>query len=172
MICRKSLQRLSYIESRAQSDIHNHKIRRTFFKVSYKKYRFHFGIYLPCSYLLNQETRTKCLLPSPIVLSDSRRTCHLHQKILFEMIRECTSSRIEYIPNKVDYQKHCLNKHEYKTKVFSHQNGTTYSTQINPYDKKGPRKKNKKLLYKEYSGFQLNSTIYTKKTQKKQCIRH
>ncbi|POG62847.1 hypothetical protein GLOIN_2v1784798 [Rhizophagus irregularis DAOM 181602=DAOM 197198] len=75
------LARKEMISSRANSSRERNTTMRTFFNFTYKKYRFYFGIYIPCSqqqslspfYPLCEE----CHVPSPFVMSHCRR----HQAI-------------------------------------------------------------------------------------------
>ncbi|RGB32676.1 hypothetical protein C1646_669970 [Rhizophagus diaphanus] len=71
MLRKKLLDRIMFIESCANKNGDCNHSTNTFFNFSYKKYRFHFGIYVPCNH--NTETNsslapTPCQLPSPIML--------------------------------------------------------------------------------------------------------
>ncbi|PKC00046.1 hypothetical protein RhiirA5_428774 [Rhizophagus irregularis] len=64
---------------------------KNFFNFSYKRYRFHFGIYIPCSH--DHTTpgfsgytppKTICNVPAPFMMSDFRRACVLHQSLFFK----------------------------------------------------------------------------------------
>ncbi|PKY62058.1 hypothetical protein RhiirA4_432255, partial [Rhizophagus irregularis] len=58
---------------------------KTFFNFSYKKYRFYFGIYIPCSFkdkTDNPYTPLLCTIPSPFIMSHDRCSCINHQKNL------------------------------------------------------------------------------------------
>ncbi|PKB98698.1 hypothetical protein RhiirA5_430949 [Rhizophagus irregularis] len=81
------LARKEMISSRANSSRERNTTTRTFFNFTYKKYRFYFGIYIPCSqqqspspfYPLCEE----CHIPSPFVMSHCRRACVMHQPSFF-----------------------------------------------------------------------------------------
>lgn len=72
----KLLDRINIIKSRASSDIKRNQTTKTFFPFSYKKYRFYFGIYIPCSHLCVSsqfiKTTSRCDVPSPFVMSQGR----------------------------------------------------------------------------------------------------
>ena len=82
LIRKKLLDRIDIIRSREQKvDEHNHSTK-TFFNFSYKRYRFHFGIYLPCNFdtthEFNDNVHTTCTIPCPIVMSTARSACGVH----------------------------------------------------------------------------------------------
>ncbi|PKY50923.1 hypothetical protein RhiirA4_446607 [Rhizophagus irregularis] len=82
LIRTKLLDRINFIRSREQKIDDRNYSTKSFFNFSYKRYRFYFGIYIPCNFNINCEfskdlTRT-CPLPSPFVMSKSRRGCGLH----------------------------------------------------------------------------------------------
>ncbi|RGB23071.1 hypothetical protein C1646_775059 [Rhizophagus diaphanus] len=89
MIRKKLLERITFIKSRAhKTDNRNHQTK-TFFNFSYKRYRFHFGIYVPCEYQITQNTPsppTSCQQPSAIILSNNRHGCGSHVKKIFQDI--------------------------------------------------------------------------------------
>ncbi|PKK64607.1 hypothetical protein RhiirC2_97171 [Rhizophagus irregularis] len=67
---------------------------------SYKKYRFHFGIFILCNHTIVDKHlpgfKSCCTVPSPIVMSQNRHGCgiHFHQKnqtILGFKVRKNTS---------------------------------------------------------------------------------
>jgi len=87
LIRKNLLNRLEFISHRRKITNHkDHNQTKTFFRFTYKRYRFIFGIYIPCLYKESRDQ--KCLNPSPIILSNSRRACKDHQKYLFESIRQ------------------------------------------------------------------------------------
>ncbi|GET54073.1 hypothetical protein GLOIN_2v1784798 [Rhizophagus irregularis DAOM 181602=DAOM 197198] len=75
------------ISSRANNSRERNTTTRTFFNFTYKKYRFHFGIYIPCSqqhpHSTFYDSREHCQVPSPFVMSQCRRACVMHQSIFF-----------------------------------------------------------------------------------------
>ena len=64
------LQQLDALVARKISTADNNRRTKTFFKFSYRKTTFFFGIYQPC----------RCGLPAAYVLSNNRVRCHIHQK--------------------------------------------------------------------------------------------
>ncbi|GBB95485.1 hypothetical protein RclHR1_25470002 [Rhizophagus clarus] len=88
------------MDKRRESHDLNNRSTKTFFKFSYKKYRFHFGIYIPCSHFIYPENTSAstsgtqpsdvslCSLPSPVVFSqhpknDRKGCCKLQKFIPF-----------------------------------------------------------------------------------------
>ncbi|PKK69113.1 hypothetical protein RhiirC2_832594 [Rhizophagus irregularis] len=78
------MSRASKINSRNTST-------KNFFNFSYKRYRFHFGIYIPCSYdhiipgfSGYTPPKTICKILAPFIMSDFRRACVLHQPSFFK----------------------------------------------------------------------------------------
>ena len=67
----KLLRRINFIRSRLSSSSNRNNHTTTFFKFSYKRYRFHFGIFIACP---------KCSLSTPCarVFSGDRRGCCFH----------------------------------------------------------------------------------------------
>ncbi|PKY61870.1 hypothetical protein RhiirA4_551066 [Rhizophagus irregularis] len=84
----KLIQRKSIIMSRAGKICSRNTSTRNFFNFSYKKYRFYFGIYIPCSHhqpavdLITQ--KDPCKVPAPFMMSDFRRACVIHQPLFFK----------------------------------------------------------------------------------------
>ncbi|PKB93016.1 hypothetical protein RhiirA5_442610 [Rhizophagus irregularis] len=82
MIRQKLLDRITFIKSRENLIINKNTTTKTFFNFLYKKYRFHFGIFIPCDHMI--ETKglpilpRPCEIPSPIVMSNNRYGCGLH----------------------------------------------------------------------------------------------
>ncbi|RGB26307.1 hypothetical protein C1646_770585 [Rhizophagus diaphanus] len=89
MLRKTLLERIMFIELRAnKTDDRNHQMK-TFFNFSYKRYRFHFGIYVPCEHQNvqnNSSPPTPCQLPSAIILSNNRHSCGSHVKKIFQDI--------------------------------------------------------------------------------------
>ncbi|PKY49303.1 hypothetical protein RhiirA4_243177 [Rhizophagus irregularis] len=78
----KLLDRINITRSREQKIDERNYTTKTFFNFSYKRYRFYFGIFIPCNYHIKHDlspdlTQT-CLVPSPIVMSNFRQGCGLH----------------------------------------------------------------------------------------------
>uniref|UniRef100_U9UFP4 DUF8211 domain-containing protein n=3 Tax=Rhizophagus irregularis TaxID=588596 RepID=U9UFP4_RHIID len=77
--------------SRASKIDSRNTTTKNFFNFSYKRYRFHFGIYIPCShdYITPgfpgfSPPKTICKVPTPFIMSDFRRACVLHQPSFFK----------------------------------------------------------------------------------------
>ncbi|PKK57515.1 hypothetical protein RhiirC2_871798 [Rhizophagus irregularis] len=86
LIRKKLLEHLDFIVSRAQKKDENNHMTKTFFNFSYKKYRYYFGIYLPCNHCHTVDplsnTATACLIPTPFTMSLHRQACIIHHKQL------------------------------------------------------------------------------------------
>ncbi|RGB30590.1 hypothetical protein C1646_765156 [Rhizophagus diaphanus] len=89
MLRKKILERITFIKSRAHKmDDRNHQTK-TFFNFSYKRYRFHFGIYVLCEHHIVQTASSPpmlCQLPSAIILFNNRHGCGSHVKKIFQDI--------------------------------------------------------------------------------------
>ncbi|EXX69622.1 hypothetical protein RirG_094400 [Rhizophagus irregularis DAOM 197198w] len=98
LIRRKLLDQFNIIRSRAGSILlpdnedHPHpgsqhnKSSKTFFNFSYKRYRFHFGCYIPCQHLMTlkkSKDLSLCHIPSPFVMTNNRHACVDHQQEFF-----------------------------------------------------------------------------------------
>ncbi|CAB4381987.1 unnamed protein product [Rhizophagus irregularis] len=63
---------------------------KIFFNFSYKRYRFYFGIFLPCNFTeahkFNPEQHRICLTPCPIIISEDRHACGVHLSQAFKDI--------------------------------------------------------------------------------------
>lgn len=85
----KLLARMEMIRSRALSKDKRNSITKTFFYFSYKRYRFYFGIYIPCSQFCASDQFIPrvhyCDIPSPFIMSNNRRTCVSHQPYFFKI---------------------------------------------------------------------------------------
>ncbi|PKK58717.1 hypothetical protein RhiirC2_857648 [Rhizophagus irregularis] len=75
---------------------HRNSCTKTFFNFSYKRYRFHFGIFTPCNfsstYNFDTEHTQICRVPSPYIMSHNRRASVSHQKHLeiYQNIKKLT----------------------------------------------------------------------------------
>lgn len=85
----KLLERIDFIKSRASNESLNNKTTRTFFSFSYKRYRFHFGIYVPCDHFYApglSKIASRRRGPSPFIMSSNNRyACGAHQAIFFKI---------------------------------------------------------------------------------------
>lgn len=79
---------MEMIRSRALSKDKRNSITKTFFHFSYKRYRFYFGIYIPCSQFCSSDQFIPrvhyCDIPFPFIMSNNRRTCVSHQPYFFK----------------------------------------------------------------------------------------
>ncbi|GES91863.1 hypothetical protein GLOIN_2v1828645 [Rhizophagus clarus] len=108
LIRNKLHERLLIISKRSEATHQNNQVTRTFFNFSYKKYRFKFGIYVPCHFNFNTPNETLCTTPSPIVMSYStpplqitnkngnyyRQGCVHHQKHIFKFKKSSSPSAL------------------------------------------------------------------------------
>ncbi|EXX51774.1 hypothetical protein RirG_258770 [Rhizophagus irregularis DAOM 197198w] len=82
MIRQKLLDRITFIRSRENKINNKNTTTKTFFNFSYKRYRFHFGIFIICDHIIEAKGLSlppqHCEVPSPIVMSDNRYECGLH----------------------------------------------------------------------------------------------
>ncbi|PKC67298.1 hypothetical protein RhiirA1_458629 [Rhizophagus irregularis] len=82
MIRQKLLDRITFIRSRENKINNKNTTTKTFFNFSYKRYRFHFGIFIPCDHIIEAKGLSipprRCEVPSPIVMSNNRYGCGLH----------------------------------------------------------------------------------------------
>ncbi|POG65230.1 hypothetical protein GLOIN_2v1668648, partial [Rhizophagus irregularis DAOM 181602=DAOM 197198] len=73
LIRSKLLDRYFLVKSRADKITQRNSQTKTFFNFSYKRYRFHFGIFTPCNfsttYNFGTEHTQMCRVPSPYIMS-------------------------------------------------------------------------------------------------------
>jgi hypothetical protein len=79
MIRRKLLERVTFIKSHENKTNNSNMTTKTFFNFSYKRYRFYFGIYIPCQHSIASKNLpippSSCELASPIVILNNRHGC-------------------------------------------------------------------------------------------------
>jgi hypothetical protein len=161
MIKSKLLDRDKVLSSRAKGTTSSNRTTKSFFKFTYKKYRFYFGIYTPCNHsydpclpalnniwsfdTLQSEELTvsevhqlfkrckECSVPSPFVMSQDRRACVMHQKYFFSRIDNTNVDLNQEKPSKVTESERCFQKWHNKsiTSVKSHRLGISYKSHIN-----------------------------------------
>ncbi|RGB30928.1 hypothetical protein C1646_278135 [Rhizophagus diaphanus] len=82
MLRKKLLDRITFIKSRGQNKSQHNHMTKTFFNFSYKKYRFHFGIYKACSHpahtLRGINISPLCTVPSPFIITNEHKACIDH----------------------------------------------------------------------------------------------
>ncbi|PKK59803.1 hypothetical protein RhiirC2_794295, partial [Rhizophagus irregularis] len=136
MIRRKLLDRYYLLKSRGDKETDRNTYTKTFFNFSYKLYRFHFGIFLPCHYSTLDESSPEyghtCRVPSPYVMSFYRRGCVQHQKYIdfFQNVKKRNGSmqvspnnRISHATRLFDAWASSTTKH-----VYSKRLGISYDT--------------------------------------------
>ncbi len=78
------LQQYTATGNRVKDSNRNNIRTKTFFRFSFKKIIFYFGIYFPCH----------CGLPVPFVMSNNRFACHLHHKSLEIYIKVLSTEQL------------------------------------------------------------------------------
>lgn len=99
LIRNKLLQRYAIIKSRYynSNNITKNRKMRTYFNFSYKKYRFHFGIFILCNHMTSKDdTKTTCTHPSLVVYSNYWR---LHKKYIPSTTLEVPSTSNSITPS-------------------------------------------------------------------------
>ncbi|RIA82040.1 hypothetical protein C1645_744078 [Glomus cerebriforme] len=165
------ISRISHIENRKTKKQRN-RITNTFFNFSYKKYRFHFGIYVLCNHMTTQGI---CPLPSAIVLSNHRTGCVYHQK--WSLPPDSSHD----IPPHLKFaaaNKQTYNKWKYDTthQVHSCRLGISYSTKIKPiYESHGYSQDVQQIYAKKFFNYSTDAhahhTSYSSQTMRKQLLR-
>ncbi|EXX71995.1 hypothetical protein RirG_073510 [Rhizophagus irregularis DAOM 197198w] len=89
MIRLKLLDRINLIASREGKITCSNNITKTFFNFSYKRYRFHFGIYVACNHLPTKkfpyQKTTPCCIPCPFVRNFNRHACTQHHSAIVQV---------------------------------------------------------------------------------------
>ncbi|RIA82943.1 hypothetical protein C1645_743425 [Glomus cerebriforme] len=167
---RKSLlSRITFISNRTSHDSNN-RTTNTFFYFTYKKYRFHFGIYVPCNF---SRDGLCCPIPSPIVLSNNRASCNDHQKWLHNSPIDTPQ-----MPKFSAATTLVFNKSQSRNGIFttSHRTGVSYRTNIRTslINKNRPAESMKNIYVKQYSNLTIataSTSTYSAKTLLKQKSR-
>ncbi|POG82948.1 hypothetical protein GLOIN_2v1469460 [Rhizophagus irregularis DAOM 181602=DAOM 197198] len=165
----KLIARKAIIISRAcKIDSRNISIK-TFFNFTYKRYRFHFGIYTPCSHNhitpgFSDYTPAKsiCKVPALFLMSDFRRACVLHQPTFFknDMFTHIKNPKKELniditdpsITPKAYYHANLLYTHwnTHRTKrIYSQRSGISYEETIHAHDRYSINHLNNKHIYRK-----------------------
>ncbi|RIA80529.1 hypothetical protein C1645_866605 [Glomus cerebriforme] len=165
------LSRISFIDKRNSLRQRN-RTTKTFFNFTYKKYRFHFRIYVLCNF---ETTQGFCPLPSPIIMSNHRTACPFHQKWL-----NTHNTSTDLQPS----QKHAAAVTRTYTKslnaetntVYSNRLGISYNTQLTVRRKDHPKAPDNTFVYtKKLFNYNVNvssrSYPYSPSTLKKQTTR-
>ncbi|CAB4443565.1 unnamed protein product [Rhizophagus irregularis] len=120
----------------SQNQSRNHTTK-TFFNFSYKCYRFHFGIYIPCNFSTGNAHKPGvlelCKVPSPMILSHHRRACVSHQRYLEKFNNIKTNSNEITVSNLSPVQIHSnLIHNRWKSKqikeIHSNRLGIAYTS--------------------------------------------
>ncbi|RGB40668.1 hypothetical protein C1646_798457 [Rhizophagus diaphanus] len=92
LIRKKLLERLMFLRSREQNI--SYRFTKTFFNFSYKRYRFSFGIYIPCDHPnknFSLDTHN-CLTPCPFVMNYNRHACIRHHHLIVKNLVNHTTT--------------------------------------------------------------------------------
>ncbi|PKY59962.1 hypothetical protein RhiirA4_483143 [Rhizophagus irregularis] len=140
LIRKKLLERIDLIKSREQKKDRRNRSTKTFFNFTYKKYRFHFGIYIPCDHdIKSQYSQTICRVPSPITLSNNRHACGLHLSKVHQEITNSFKKNDDAtgpINSKITHTNllHARWQSYYKKQVVSLRTGRSYQVHYNARD--------------------------------------
>ncbi|POG57580.1 hypothetical protein GLOIN_2v1791632 [Rhizophagus irregularis DAOM 181602=DAOM 197198] len=148
-------------------DSHNTSTK-TFFNFTYKRYRFHFGIYTPCSHNhitpgFSDYTSAKsiCKVPALFLMSDFRRACVLHQPAFFknDVFTHIKNPKKELNIDITDpsitpkvYHANLLYTHwnTHRTKrIYSRRSGISYEKTIHAHDRYSINHLNNKHIYRK-----------------------
>ncbi|EXX65444.1 hypothetical protein RirG_133260 [Rhizophagus irregularis DAOM 197198w] len=141
----KLLARHLMVYSHDHSNTERNRITKTFFYFTYKRYRFHFGIYTPCqqSFIHPGFSSTPhiCNIPVPFVMSKHRRACVMHQRQFFSDIlhhksKDPVSNPDGIVNSKAFHANLIYDRWKGRTKksVFSNRLGISYQEAIHARD--------------------------------------
>ncbi|CAB4439661.1 unnamed protein product [Rhizophagus irregularis] len=176
----KLLARHMMVYSRDHSNSERNRVTRTFFNFTYKRYRFHFGIYTPCQQSFTHpgfsSTPHICNTPVPFVMSKHRRACVTHQQQFFRDIlnhkpKDRTPISDGVVNNKASHANLIYNrwKNNIKKPVFSNRLGVSYEESIHARDVKSVLEYGNKHMYrKRLTNFQLKQSNYLKVKEKQE----
>ncbi|EXX78452.1 hypothetical protein GLOIN_2v1477902 [Rhizophagus irregularis DAOM 181602=DAOM 197198] len=146
MIRLKLLDRLNLIASREGKITCSNNITKTFFNFSYKRYRFHFGIYVACNYLPTKKSlhykTTPCRTPCPFVRNFNRHACIQHHSAIAQITHTPSEDKAASAPvnniihhksihANIIYEKYNDNS---KQKIFSNRLGISYTTRYEAHN--------------------------------------
>ncbi|CAB4415368.1 unnamed protein product [Rhizophagus irregularis] len=178
LIRKKLLERFDFVKSRAQkNDLTNH-MTKTFFNFSYKKYRFYFGIYLPCNHVCTNSPFNTipqvCTTPVPFTMSKHRSACILHHKKLVLYITPKDNETPRYdnnCRNSKDFHADLLHRRWASKRIYSHFSqrlGISFDTKYHAYGLNNVIKKGSDFIYgKIYFNFnhRHSTSLRTEKRQ-------
>ncbi|PKY61312.1 hypothetical protein RhiirA4_486118 [Rhizophagus irregularis] len=137
LIRKKLLERIDIIKSREQKMDQHNRSTKTFFNFSYKKYRFYFGIFIPCNHNIKSNLiQSTCRIPSPIIMSNRRHACGAHFTNIYREITISSSKKeidkdalAHPINNKVSHANllHARWSSKHTKKVVSYRTGRSYN---------------------------------------------
>ncbi|EXX60702.1 hypothetical protein GLOIN_2v1478948 [Rhizophagus irregularis DAOM 181602=DAOM 197198] len=185
LIRRKLLEQINFIKSRASKRTLKNSITRTFFSFSYKRYRFHFGIYIPCEHACapgSLNPFTWCHSPSPFVMSLNRRACGTHQSEFSRTeinhhLKPVPDSDPGFINSKSSHANHVYDlwQHRWKNDIFSNRLGIRYNVCYAANSSNFVRKHPGAYIYRKHLSnfsFDLSSNPVTKRKQETRFKRH
>lgn len=181
LIRRKLLERIDFIKSRASKETLKNTITRTFFFFSYKRYRFHFGIYIPCDHFYapgSSIIATQCHGPSPFVMSSYRHACGAHQSEFFRnqinhYLKPKDREKSPFINSKSTHANHLyqLWQHRYCQKIFSNRLGIEYNIRFTANGTNFVRKHPNAYMYRKHLSNFKRIPSNNHKTKRKQEAR-
>ncbi|PKC58942.1 hypothetical protein RhiirA1_540776 [Rhizophagus irregularis] len=175
----KLLARHLMVYSRDHSNIERNRITKTFFYFTYKRYRFHFGIYTPCQHHSTHSfssTEHICNIPVPFVMSKHRRACVSHQRQffsekLFHKPKDSVSIPDGIVNSKALHANLIYDRWKNRTKksVFSNRLGISYQEAIHARDVQSVLEYGNKHMYrKRLTDFQLKQSNCLKVKEKQE----
>ncbi|RGB28504.1 hypothetical protein C1646_767724 [Rhizophagus diaphanus] len=147
------------------------------FNSTSKRYRFHFGIYVPCGHHIVQKASlppTLCQLPSAIILSNNRHGCGSHVKKIFQDITlKNDQLSLNQEKNTKAFHANLTFKRwqnlEWKDVYFKY-TGIFYRSHLTILtDKKNTRDPRTHVYNKLIKGFNYHPSPNTKVAKKQQC---
>ena len=180
LIRKKLLERITFIKSRVSQDRERNHSTNTFFNFSYKRYRFYFGIYIPCNHIIddtkNSGTLKACKIPSPMVLSFNRCACVSHQRYLqrFDHLKPRSKATTASILSPFQIHSNLIHQRwkskEIKT-IYSNRLGITYTSRyVNNKHKSNDSDGSDYMYYKRLENFNRTKSTSTR-TQRRQNSR-
>ncbi|PKY56023.1 hypothetical protein RhiirA4_509744 [Rhizophagus irregularis] len=180
LIRKKLLERFDFIKSRVQkNDLTNH-MTKTFFNFSYKKYRFYFGIYLPCNHVCTNDrfntAAQVCTTPVPFTMSKHRSACILHHKklVLYTTPKDEKSPYNNDCRNPKDFHADLLHRRWASKRIYNHFSqrlGISFDTKYHAYGLNNVVKKGSDCIYgKVYFNFKHRHST-SLRTEKRQHAR-
>ncbi|CAB4424275.1 unnamed protein product [Rhizophagus irregularis] len=180
LIRKKLLERFNFIKSRAQKNNLTNHMTKTFFNFSYKKYRFYFGIYLPCNHVCTNDrfntAAQVCTTPVPFTMSKHRSACILHHKklVLYTTPKDEKSPYNNDCRNPKDFHADLLHRRWASKRIYNHFSqrlGISFDTKYHAYGLNNVVKKGSDCIYgKVYFNFKHRHST-SLRTEKRQHAR-